>query len=124
QKGIERAQMATPLRLVSVAPIHDYGVELFLRTMDSGDENGPPLWIPESRRGYLTRRGDFRKPEVGPLIRAILLTSPLAATCPMLISTMGKEGHALYLNGTSGLKTGVRFPSARLPEVLSRLQFE
>jgi hypothetical protein len=124
QKGIERAQKATPLRLVSVPPIHDYGVELFLRTMDSGDENGPPLWIPESRRGYLARLGDFRKPEVGPLIAAILLTSPLAATCPMLISTMGKEGHALYLHGTSGLKTGVRFPSSRLPEVLSRLQFE
>jgi len=124
EKGIQRAQKATSLRLVSVPPIHDYGVELFLRTMDSGDENGPPMWIPESRRGYLARLGDFRKPEVGPLIAAILLTSPLAATCPMLISTMGREGHALYLHGTSGLKTGVRFPSARLPEVLSRLQFE
>jgi len=68
--------------------------------------------------------GDFRRPETGPLVAAILLTSPLAATCPMLISTMGNEGHALYLHGTSGLKTGVRFPSSRLPEVLSRLQFE
>lgn len=123
-KGIERAQKATSLRLVSVPPIHDYGVELFLRTMDSGDENGPPLWLPEARRGYLTRMGDFRKPEVGPLIAAILLTSPLAATCPMLISTMGSEGHALYLHGTSGLKTGVRFPSTRLEEVLSRLRIE
>ena len=47
----------------------------------------------------------------GHLVAAILLTSPLAATCPMLISTMGKEGHALYLHGTSGLKTGVRFPA-------------
>jgi len=123
-KGIERAQKATNLRLVSVPPIHDYGVELFLRSMDSGDENGPPLWIPESRRGYLARLGDFRRPEVGPLIAAILLTSPLAATCPMLVSMMGKEGHALYLHGTSGLKTGVRFPAARLTEVLSRLRFE
>jgi len=123
-KGLERAQKATPLRLVSVPPIHDYGVELFLRTMDTGDENGPPLWIPESRRGYLARMGDFRKPEVGPLIAAILLTSPLAATCPIVVSTMGREGHALYLHGTSGLKTGVRFPADRVPEVHARLRFE
>lgn len=124
EKGLERAQKATPIRLVSVPPIHDYGVELFLRTMDSGDENGPPLWIPESRRSYLNRMGDFRRPEAGPLIAAILLTSPLAATCPMLVSTMGDEGHALYLHGTSGLKTGIRFPSSRLDEVLSRLRIE
>jgi hypothetical protein len=124
EKGLERAQRATEFRLVSVPPIHDYGVDLFLRTMDSGDENGPPLWIPESRRGYLERMGDFRKPEAGPLIAALLLTSPLAATCPMLVSTMGGEGHALYLHGTSGLKTGVRFPAERLNEVLSRLRLE
>src|SRR5436190_6321737 len=123
-KGLERAQKDTPIRLVSVPPIHDYGVELFLRTMDSGDENGPPLWLPEARRGYLTRMGDFRKPEAGPLIAAILLTSPLAATCPMLVSTMGDEGHALYLHGTSGLKTGVRFPPELLRDVLSRLRIE
>src|SRR5579863_8633331 len=123
-KGLERAQKATPIRLVSVPPIHDYGVELFLRTMDTGDENGPPLWLPELRRGYLTRMGDFRKPDPGPLIAAILLTSPLAATCPILVSTMGSEGHALYLHGTSGLKTGVRFPSSRLAEVLSHLRIE
>lgn len=124
QKGLERAQRATDIRLVSVPPIHDYGIELFLRTMDSGDENGPPLWIAESRRGYLERMGDFRKPEAPPLIAAVLLTSPLAATCPMLVSTMGGEGHALYLHGTSGLKTGVRFPAERLAEVLSRLRLE
>jgi hypothetical protein len=124
EKGLERAQRATDFRLVSVPPIHDYGVELFLRTMDSGDETGPPLWIPESRRGYLERMGDFRKPAEGPLIAALLLTSPLAATCPMLVSTMGGEGHALYLHGTSGLKTGVRFPAERLAEVLSRLRLE
>jgi hypothetical protein len=124
EKGLERAQKATTIRLVSVPPIHDFGIELFLRTMDSGDENGPPMWIPEARRAYLTRMGDFRKPEAGPLIAAILLTSPLAATCPMLVSTMGSEGHALYLHGTSGLKTGVRFPSSRLEEVLSRLRIE
>ena len=123
-KGLERAQKATQVRLVSVPPIHDYGVELFLRYMDSGDENGPPLWLPESRRAYLTRLGDFRKPEPGPLIASLLLTSPLAASCPMLISTMGGAGHALYLHGTSGLKTGVRFPLARLGEVLSRLRIE
>ncbi len=124
EKGLERAQKATSIRLVSVPPIHDYGVELFLRTMDSGDENGPPLWIAESRRGYLTRMGDFRKPESAPLIAAILLTSPLAANCPMLVSTMGNVGHALYLHGTSGLKTGVRFPSGLLDDVLSRLRIE
>ncbi|HUR38752.1 MAG TPA: hypothetical protein VM222_04640 [Planctomycetota bacterium] len=123
-KGLERAQKATDLRLVSVPPIHDFGVDLFLRSMDSGDENGPPLWLPESRRGYLTRMGDFRRPESAPLIAAVLLTSPLAATCPMLISTMGGEGHALYLHGTSGLKTGVRFPAGRLEDVLSRLRLE
>lgn len=123
-KGLDRAQKATDLRLVSVPPIHDYGVELFLRTMDSGDESGPPLWLPESRRAYLTRMGDFRKPESGPLIAAVLLTSPLASSCPMLISAMGGEGHALYLHGTSGLKTGVRFPLARMGEVLSRLRIE
>jgi hypothetical protein len=124
EKGLERAQKATDIRLVSVPPIHDYGIELFLRSMDSGDEGGPPLWIPESRRGYLERMGDFRKPEAAPLIAAVLLTSPLAATCPMLVSTMGGEGHALYLHGTSGLKTGVRFPAARLAEVVSRLRLE
>ena len=124
EKGLERAQRATEFRLVSVPPIHDYGVDLFLRSMDSGDETGPPLWIPESRRGYLERMGDFRRPEAGPLIAALLLTSPLAATCPMLVSTMGGEGHALYLHGTSGLKTGVRFPAGRLTEVLSRLRLE
>ncbi|HVR85187.1 MAG TPA: hypothetical protein VMU54_12800 [Planctomycetota bacterium] len=123
-KGLERAQKATDIRLVSVPPIHDFGIELFLRTMDSGDENGPPLWIPESRREYLERMGDFRKPEAAPLIAAVLLTSPLAATCPILVSTMGGEGHALYLHGTSGLKTGVRFPASRLAEVLSRLRLE
>ena len=123
-KGLERAQKATDIRLVSVPPIHDFGVDLFLRSMDSGDENGPPLWLPESRRGYLTRMGDFRRPESAPLIAAVLLTSPLAATCPMLISTMGGEGHALYLHGTSGLKTGVRFPAGRLEDVLSRLRLE
>src|SRR6516165_7144575 len=101
EKGLERAQKATSIRLVSVPPIHDYGVELFLRSMDSGDENGPPLWIAESRRGYLTRMGDFRRPEAAPLIAAILLTSPLAASCPLLVSTMGDVGHALYLHGTS-----------------------
>jgi hypothetical protein len=37
---------------------------------------------------------------------------------------MGGEGHALYLHGTSGLKTGVRFPAERLAEVLSRLRLE
>lgn len=123
-KGLERAQKATDIRLVSVPPIHDFGVELFLRTMDSGDENGPPLWIAESRRGYLERMGDFRKPESAPLIAALLLTSPLAATCPMLVSTMGGEGHALYLHGTSGLKTGVRFPAALLGDVMARLRLE
>jgi len=124
EKGLERAQKATSIRLVSVPPIHDYGVELFLRSMDSGDENGPPLWIAESRRGYLTRMGDFRRPQAAPLVAAILLTSPLAATCPMLVSTMGGVGHALYLHGTSGLKTGVRFPSSLLDDVLSRLRIE
>ena len=124
EKGLERAQKATHIRLVSVPPIHDYGVELFLRTMDSGDENGPPLWIPEARRAYLTRMGDFRRPESGPLVAAILLTSPLAATCPILVSTMGNEGHALYLHGTSGLKTGVRFPAKLLNDVVSRLGIE
>jgi hypothetical protein len=123
-KGLERAQKATDIRLVSVPPIHDFGVDLFLRSMDSGDENGPPLWLPESRRGYLERMGDFRRPESAPLIAAVLLTSPLAATCPMLISTMGGEGHALYLHGTSGLKTGVRFPAGRLEDVLARLRLE
>src|SRR4030095_3991006 len=49
-KGLERAQKATSLRLVSVPPIHDYGVELFLRTMDSGDEERPPPRIPATRR--------------------------------------------------------------------------
>jgi hypothetical protein len=121
-RGLARAQKATPVRLVSVPPIHDYGVDLFLRAMDAGDENGPPLWLPESRRGYLDRLGDFRRPEAAPLIASILLTSPLAATCPMLISTMG--GHALYLHGTSGLKTGVRFPASRVGDVLSRLRIE
>lgn len=124
QKGLERAQKVTPIRLVSVPPIHDFGVELFLRSMDSGDESGPPLWLLESRRGYLNRMGDFRKPELAPLIAAILLTSPLASTCPIIVSTMGSEGHALYLHGTSGLKTGVRFPSSRLEDVLSRLRIE
>jgi hypothetical protein len=124
EKGLERAQKATSIRLVSVPPIHDYGVELFLRSMDSGDENGPPLWITESRRGYLTRLGDFRRPQAAPLVAAILLTSPLAASCPMLVSTMGDAGHALYLHGTSGLKTGVRFPAALLHDVLSRLRIE
>ncbi len=123
-KGLERAQKATETRLVSVPPIHDYGVELFLRTMDSGDENGPPLWLAESRRGYLTRMGDFRRPEAGPLIAALLLTSPLAATCPLMVCLMGGEGHALYLHGTSGLKTGIRFPASRLEDVLSRLRIE
>jgi len=123
-KGLERAQKATEIRLVSVPPIHDYGVELFLRTMDSGDENGPPLWLPEARRGYLTRMGDFRRPEAGPLIAALLLTSPLASICPLMVCLMGGEGHALYLHGTSGLKTGVRFPASRLEDVLSRLRIE
>jgi hypothetical protein len=123
-KGIERAQKAVDIRLVHVPAIHDYGVELFLRYMDSEDENGPPLWLPEARRSYLDRLGDFRAPQSAPLIASILLTSPLAAACPMLVCTMGEEGHVLYLHGTSGLKTGVKFPKAGLGDVLSRLKIE
>lgn len=122
--SLERAQKAADVRLVAVPAIHDFGVELFLRYMDSGDESAPPLWIPESRRAYLNRLGDFRAPKPALLIASIILTSPLAATCPTIACQMGREGYVLYLHGTSGLKSGVRFPKSRLGEVLARLKLE
>jgi len=123
-KALERAQKAADVRLVRVPAIHDYGVELFLRYMETGEENSPPLWIPESRRGYLNRLGDFRAPKPALLIASIILTSPLAAAFPTMACLLGGEGHVLYLHGTSGLKSGVRFPRARLQEVLARLKLE
>jgi hypothetical protein len=123
-KAFDRAQKAAGVRLVSVPAIHDFGVELFLRYMESGDENAPPLWIPESRRAYLNRLGDFRAPKPALLIASIILTSPLAATCPTMACLLGGEGHVLYLHGTSGLKSGIRFPRARVEELLARLKLE
>jgi hypothetical protein len=123
-KAFDRAKKAAGVRLVSVPAIHDFGVELFLRYMESGDENAPPLWIPESRRAYLNRLGDFRDPKPALLIASIILSSPLAANYPTLACLLGGEGHVLYLHGTSGLKSGIRFPGARLGEVLARLKLE
>ncbi len=122
--GLERARKAVDLRLVHVPAIHDFGVELFLRYLDTGGANAPPLWVPEARRGYLDRLGDFRLPQSAPLIAALALTSPLAAACPMLVSVMGRMGHVLYLHGTAGLRTGVRFPASKLADVLARLRLE
>lgn len=124
RKGLERLRKAARVRLVEVPAIHDYAVELFLRYMESGDESGPPLWLNESRRGYLTRLGDFRSPQPGPLVASVVLTSPLASNCPILVCPMGGEGHVLYLHGTAGLKEGVRFPGALLGGVLARLRIE
>jgi hypothetical protein len=122
--GLGKAQKAVDLRLVEVPAIHDFGVELFLRYMDKGAANAPPLWVPDGRRGYLERLGDFRTPRPATLMAALLLTSPLAATCPLLVGVMGKTGHALYLHGTAGLKSGLQFPAARLKELLERLKLD
>ncbi len=124
RKGLERLRKSARVRLVEVPAIHDYAVDLFLRYMEAGDESGPPLWLAESRRGYLTRLGDFRTPPSGPLAASVLLTSPLASTCPVLICPMAGEGHALYLHGTAGLKEGLRFPASLLEGVLARLRIE
>jgi hypothetical protein len=124
RKGLERLRKSARVRLVEVPAIHDYAVDLFLRYMEAGDESGPPLWIAESRRGYLTRLGDFRSPQSGPLLASVVLTSPLAATSPILVCPMGGEGHVLYLHGTAGLKDGARFPVALLEGVLARLKIE
>jgi len=124
RKGLERARKSSRLRLVEVPAIHDYGVELFLRYLQTGDENGPPVWVQESRRAYLTRQGDVRAPQAATLISSLVLTSPLASSCPILVCAMGGAGYVLYLHGTSGLKAGVRFPAARLNAVLERLKLE
>lgn len=122
--GLEEVRKAAGVRLVEVPAIHDYGVELFLRSMEAGNEDAPPLWIPESRRAYLNRLGGFRAPKPGLLIPSILLSSPLASTCPILACSTGDEAHVIYLHGTSGLKAGVRFPKALLGDVLDRLRLE
>ncbi len=124
RKGLDRLRKSARVRLVEVPAIHDYAVELFLRYMEAGDESGPPMWLPESRRGYLTRLGDFRSPPAAPLVASVVLTSPLASTCPILVCPMEGEGHVLYLHGTAGLKEGVRFPGAILDGVLARLRIE
>jgi hypothetical protein len=124
RKGLDRLRKAARVRLVEVPAIHDYAVDLFLRYMESGDESGPPLWLNESRRAYLTRMGDFRSPQAGPLVASVVLTSPLASACPLLVCPMGGEGHVLYLHGTAGLKDGVRFPASQLAGVLARLRIE
>jgi len=123
QKGLSKMQKASRMRLVAVPPIHDYGVDLFLRYLEKGTEEGPPLWLPESRRSYLTRQGEFTSPKTAPLIVSILLTSPLASSCPVLVCPMGSEGHVLYLHGT-GLMVGARFPARWFEAVLGRLRIE
>lgn len=123
RKGLERLQKAADLRLVAVPAIHDYGLDLFLRYLETGYEDSPPLWLPESRRLYLTRQGEFTKPQPAPLVVSIVLTSPLASACPVLVCTMGEEGHVLYLHGT-GLKVGAKFPAKWFENVLARLKIE
>ena len=124
RKGLDRLRKSARVRLVEVPAIHDYAVELFLRYMEAGDESGPPLWLHESRRGYLARLGDFRSPPAAPLVASVILTSPLASTCPILICPMEGAGHVLYLHGTAGLKEGLRFPGVHLEGVLARLRLE
>ncbi len=123
RKGLLRLQKASKVRLVAVPPIHDYGVDLFLRYLEKGTDEGPPLWLPESRRPYLSRQGEFTSPKTAPLIVSIVLTSPLASSCPILVCPTGSEGHVLYLHG-SGLKAGARFPVKWFGAVLSRLRIE
>lgn len=123
QKGLQRMQKASKVRLWAVPPIHDYGVDLFLRYLDKGTEEGPPLWLPETRRPYLSRQGEFTSPKTAPLIVSILLTSPLASSCPVLVCPAGGEGHVLYLHG-AGLKVGARFPGKWFETVLGRLRIE
>ncbi len=123
QKGFLKLQKASRVRLVAVPPIHDYGVDLFLRYLDKGTEEGPVLWLPESRRPYLSRQGEFTSPKTAPLIVSIILTSPLASSCPILVCSAGGEGHVLYLHGT-GLTVGARFPVKWFEAVLGRLRIE
>jgi hypothetical protein len=123
QKGLQKLQKASRVRLVAVPPIHDYGVDLFLRYLDKGTEEGPPLWLPESRRAYLSRQGEFTSPKTGPLIASIILTSPLVSSCPVLVCCTGGQGYVLYLHGT-GLKVGARFPAKWFDSVLGRLRIE
>ena len=123
QKGLQRMQRASKARLVAVTPVHDYGVDLFLRYLEKGTEEGPPLWLPETRRSYLTRQGEFTSPKTAPLIVSIILTSPLASSCPVFVCPTGSEGHVLYLHGT-GLKVGARFPVKWFEAVLGRLRIE
>lgn len=123
RKGLQRMQKASRTRLVEVRPIHEYGVDLFLRYLEKGTEEGPPLWVPEARRSYLSRQGEFTTPKTAPLIVSILLSSPLASSCPILVCSVGKEGHVLYLHGT-GLKVGARFPARWFEGVIGRLRIE
>lgn len=123
-QGLERLQRESDVRLVAVPAIHDYGVDLFLRYLETGPaQENPPLWLPESRRLYLTRQGEFTKPQPAPLVVSIVLTSPLASACPILVCPMGSEGHVLYLQGT-GLKVGAKFPLKWFDAVLARLKIE
>jgi hypothetical protein len=124
RQGLERLRKQSPLRLLEIPAIHDFGVDLCLRSLEAHDDPDPPLWVPESRRAYLTRLGDFRSPPAATLVASLVLTSPLAATRPILVCAAGGKGHALYLHGTAGLKVGVRFPARRLGEILDRLRIE
>lgn len=126
QKGLQKLQRVSDLRLISVPAIHEYGIDLFLRYWEGGDGQAvPPIWVPPTRRSYVNRLGDVLsvsgKIQPAATIASLLLTSPLAALSPVLLAQVGREAHAIFLHGTAGLKLGARFPAAWLKPVVDRL---
>lgn len=128
-EGVSKLQAGSDVRLMAVSAIHEYAIDLFLRYWESGDHQAsPPIWVPASRRAFVLRLGDAvsvtGKVQPAAVVASLLLTSPLASLSPVLVAPVGKEGHAIFLHGTAGLKLGARFPVQWLKPILQRLRAE
>lgn len=128
-KAVRLLQQASDTRLVPIGAIHKYGIDLFLRYWEGGDgQTVPPIWVPEARRPFVHRLGDVvagtGRIQPPAILASLLLSSPLASLSPVLVASVGKEAHAIFLHGTAGLKLGARFPAKWLKPVLDRLRAE
>lgn len=129
EKGLKLLQKECDIRLTAVPAMHDYGVDLFVRYWEGGGDHEtlPPLWVPSERRAYLHRLGDMLsggRLQPGAALATVILTSPLASKCPLLVAQVGNEGLVYYFHGAAGLKVGARFPAKWLATVVDRLRLE
>ena len=127
---VARLQRDSDIRLIGVPALNAFGIDLFLRYWSSaGTGNGtPPLWVSDSRKGYLRKLGGLLslRGQVNPagLLASLIVTSPLNRHCPLMVLKVNGEGQAIYLHGMGGLKVGVRFPGAWHDRVIAHLRHE